>query len=71
MKKLINNTNPFVLLIIPVLFAMIMGVSYQFKHKAIIAEGAASASYKQGTSLFIKSVTLFKTVCSVSKQKLW
>jgi len=68
MKKLITNSNPFVLLVIPVLFAMIMGVSYQFKHQSFTIEGS---SYKQSTSLFIKSVTLFKTVCSIAKEKVW
>jgi len=67
MKKLITNSNPFVLLIIPVLFAMIMGVSYQFKHTSFAVKG----SYQQSTSLFNKSVTLFKAVCSVSKEKVW
>jgi len=70
MKKLITNSNPFVLLVIPVLFAMIMGVSYQFKAKTGFSTGDGS-SYKQSTSLFNKSVTLFKAVCSVSKEKVW
>jgi succinate dehydrogenase/fumarate reductase cytochrome b subunit len=69
MKKFITNSNPFVLLVIPVLFAMIMGVSYQFKAKTNFA--AIDGSYKQSTSLFIKSVTLIKTVCSVGKEKAW
>jgi hypothetical protein len=68
MKKLITNSNPFVLLVIPVLFAMIMGVSYQVKHKTFVTEGT---SYKQSTSLFIKGVTLFKAVCSVGKERVW
>ncbi len=34
MKKLINNTNPFVLLLAPLVFALIMGISYQFEQKA-------------------------------------
>ncbi|WP_139113037.1 hypothetical protein [Mucilaginibacter sp. PPCGB 2223] len=69
MKKFITNSNPFVLLVVPVLFAMIMGVSYQFKAKTNFA--AIDGSYKQSTSLFVKGVTLFKAVCSVSKEKLW
>jgi len=70
MKKFITNSNPFVLLVIPVLFAMIMGVSYQFKAKTNFS-AIDGSSYKQSTSLFIKGVTLFKAVCSVSKEKAW
>jgi cytochrome c biogenesis protein CcdA len=67
MKKLIINSNPFILLLLPVLFALIMGVSYQFQQKKAEIEGT---SY-HATSLFIKGVSLVKTVCSISKEKLW
>jgi hypothetical protein len=33
MKKLVSNSNPFILLLAPVVFAIIMGVSYQFEQK--------------------------------------
>ena len=67
MKRLITNSNPFILLLVPVLFALIMGVGYQFhQHGAIIV-----GKTEQATSLFYKSVNLFKTVCTVAKQKLW
>jgi hypothetical protein len=68
MKKFITNSNPFVLLVIPVLFAMIMGVSYQIKQQECLLQ---KSSYAQTTSLFNKSIHLFKTVCSVTKEKLW
>jgi hypothetical protein len=67
MKKLITNSNPFILLLIPVLFALIMGVSYQVHQHSVIIVGKT----EQATSLFYKSVTVFKTVCSVAKEKLW
>jgi hypothetical protein len=67
MKKLISNSNPFILLMIPVLFALIMGVSYQFEQKKAEIAGVSH----HASSLFIKSVSLFKTVCSISKEKVW
>jgi hypothetical protein len=67
MKKLITNSNPFILLLIPVLFALIMGVSYQFQQKRESIVGSSV----EATSLFYKSVSLVKTVCSIAKEKLW
>lgn len=72
MKKLISNSNPFILILIPVLFAMIMGVSYQFEQKAKADLGGLSVSnVKHSTSLFIKGVNLVKTVCGVATQNVW
>jgi hypothetical protein len=73
MKKLITNTNPFILLLIPVLFAMAIGVNYQFKQETSELKKVANVAYsgKQATSLFNKSITLFKAVVSVTKQKEW
>jgi hypothetical protein len=68
MKKIITNSNPFVLLVIPVLFAMIMGVSYQLKQDRNLL---SNCTYTKTTSLFNKSVSLFKTICSVTKEKVW
>jgi hypothetical protein len=51
----------------PVLFALIMGVSYQFQHKKETIVGTTA----QATSLFYKSVSLVKTVCAVAKEKVW
>ena len=67
MKKLITNSNPFILLLIPVVFALIMGVSYQVQQKRESIVGTT----EQATSLFYKSVGLVKTVCSIAKEKLW
>ena len=67
MKKLITNSNPFILLLVPVLFALIMGVSYQVNQKRAEISGTAV----HATSLFYKSVSLVKTVCAVAKEKLW
>lgn len=67
MKKLITNSNPFILLLIPVLFALIMGVSYQFEQKKETIVGTTV----QATSLFYKSVALVKTVCSIAKENVW
>jgi len=67
MKKLISNSNPFILLLIPVLFALIMGVSYQFEQKKDILVGTS----RNATSLFFKGVTLVKTVCSIGKEQVW
>jgi hypothetical protein len=67
MKKLITNSNPFILLLIPVMFALIMGVSYQFQQKKDSIVGTTV----HATSLFYKSIGLVKTVCSIAKEKLW
>jgi len=67
MKKLISNSNPFILLLVPVFFALIMGVSYQVRQHS----ESITIKTEQATSLFTKSVGLIKTVCSVAKEKLW
>lgn len=72
MKKFISNSNPFILILIPVLFAMVMGVSYQFEQKAgTEIKQVGQLNVKQSTSLFYKGVTLVKTVCTVAKQNVW
>ncbi len=65
MKTLIKNSNPFIMLLIPVMFALILGVTYQFEQKK--ASSIMGASTVHATSLFYKGVTLVKTVCSVAK----
>ena len=67
MKKLITNSNPFMLLLIPVLFAIIMGAGYQFRKKKEAIENSTA----HATSLFYKSVGLIKTVCAIAEEKLW
>ena len=72
MKKLISNSNPFILILIPVLFALIMGVAYQFEQKASVEMNQLSKiNVKQSTSLFYKGIDLVKTVCSIAKQNVW
>jgi cytochrome c biogenesis protein CcdA len=68
MKKLVSNSNPFILLLAPVVFAIVMGVSYQFEQKR---QFAANNSAVQATSLFIKGVTVVKTVCTIATENLW
>ncbi len=68
MKKLLTNTNPFILILIPVLFALVMGVSYQFEQRKAIEIGQISV---HSTSLFYKGVGLVKTVCAIAKQNVW
>jgi len=55
------------LALVPVMFALIMGVGYQFhQHRAAI-----TGTTEHATSLFYKSVSLVKTVCSIVEEKLW
>lgn len=68
MKRLISNSNPFILLLLPVVFALIMGISYQSQQKKDYNEGNTVV---HATSLFYKGITLVKTVCSIAKEKLW
>ena len=68
MKRLITNSNPFILLLLPVVFALIMGISYQSQVKRDYTLAGSSAA-AHATSLFYKGVTLVKTVCSNCKRK--
>jgi cytochrome c biogenesis protein CcdA len=68
MKKLFTNSNPFILLLAPLVFAIIMGVTYQFEQKKVSTDGNSTV---RATSLFVKGITLVKTVCSVAKEKVW
>lgn len=69
--KNLSNINPFILLLAPVLFALVLGVSYQFEHAKALAESSDVASVEHATSLFSKGVHLVKAVCSVSTAKVW
>ncbi len=68
MKKIITTSNPFILLMLPIALAMVMSISHQFKQKNPADKGT---SYTPATSLFNKSVTLFKSISAVSKQSEW
>jgi len=46
------------------MFALILGVTYQFQQKKDSAIVGASV---HATSLFYKGVTMVKTVCSIAK----
>jgi cytochrome c biogenesis protein CcdA len=70
MKKLFTNTNPFILLLAPVMFALIMGISYQFEQKKQNLDNAAESTV-HATSLFVKGISLVKAVCTVSNQAVW
>ena len=68
MKKLISNLNPFVLLLVPVLIALVMGISYQAEQAK---EFAANTTTVHATSLFYKSVGVVKAVVEIAQQKVW
>lgn len=68
MKKLIFNLNPFVLLLVPVLIALVMGISYQVDQAK---EFAADNTTAHATSLFFKSVGVVKAVVEIAQQKIW
>jgi hypothetical protein len=70
MKKFITNLNPFVLLMIPVMVALVLGVNYQFELPEHFAQSNVS-QVEHATSLFSKGVHLVKAVCSLSPGKLW
>lgn len=60
------------LILIPVLFAMVMGVSYQFEQKAKAeVDGLSMTNVKQSTSLFIKGVHMVKAICGVATENVW
>ena len=69
MKKLITNSNPFILILLPVCFALVIGVGYQFEQNTKIEMGQLNV--KKSTSLFVKGISLVKTVASVAKQNVW
>jgi len=59
------------LLLTPVLFALVLGVSYQFEQAQHFAVNNSLPTMEQTTSLFSKGVSLVKMVASVSKEQLW
>ncbi len=50
MKRLITNSNPFILLLLPVVFALIMGISYQSQQQQEETRNSSAAAH--ATSLF-------------------
>ena len=68
MKKIIKNSNPFILILLPVAFALVMAISYQVEQKKYYSD---NSSVPHATSLFFKGVGLVKTVCAIAKEKVW
>lgn len=68
MKKLISNLNPFILLLIPVMIALVMGINYQAEQAK---EFASDNTIVHATSLFHKSVVVIKAVCAIAQQNIW
>ena len=69
MKKLIDVLNPFVLLLVPVMVAVILGISYQFhQQQEAIAHLQVT---EQSVPLFYKGVHLFKAVCAITQDNVW
>ncbi len=68
MKKFISSLNPFILLLIPVLVALVMGINYQIDQAK---EFASADTAVHATSLFYKSVGVVKAVCEVAQTKIW
>ncbi len=69
MKTLTNNANPFILILLPVVFALIMGMSYQSQVKKVCVQGGSTVA--NATSLFYKGATIIKNICSIDKEKVW
>ncbi|WP_462267901.1 hypothetical protein [Mucilaginibacter sp.] len=69
MKKLSDVLNPFVLLLVPVLCAVVMGISYEFhQQQQAIAHLQVT---EQTVPLFYKGIELVKTVCALTKDNVW
>ncbi|WCT12753.1 hypothetical protein [Mucilaginibacter jinjuensis] len=68
MKKIVSNLNPFILLLIPVMIALVMGINYQVEQAK---EFAADNTIVHATSLFHKSVVVVKAVCAIAQQNIW
>ncbi|MVN20035.1 hypothetical protein [Mucilaginibacter arboris] len=66
MKKFINNTNPFILLLAPVIFALLLGINYEVGHLRTF-----EITSPETVSLFSGKMNLFQTVCEVVKEQVW
>ncbi|RYY05845.1 MAG: hypothetical protein EOP43_07925 [Sphingobacteriaceae bacterium] len=66
MKNFISNSNPFILLLAPVILALLLGINYEMEH--LRSFQAASADT---ISLFSGKMNLFQTVCEVVKEQVW
>lgn len=70
MKKLTDVLNPFVLLLVPVLFAVIMGLNYQLHRQHEVLAGRIRIT-EQAVPLFYQGIHFVKALCSVSQQNVW
>jgi hypothetical protein len=66
MKNFINNTNPFILLLAPVILALLLGINYELNHLR-----AFQITSPETISLFSDKMNLFQTVCAVVKEQVW
>ena len=66
MKKFIINTNPFILLLAPVILALLLGINYEVEHLRTFHVASAET-----ISLFSGKMNLFQTVCEVVKDQVW
>jgi hypothetical protein len=66
MKNFINNTNPFILLLAPVILALLLGINYELNHLR-----AFQITSPETISLFSGKMNLFQTVCAVVKEQVW
>jgi len=66
MKNFISNSNPFILLLAPVILALLLGINYEMEHLR-----AFQASSAETISLFSGKMNLFQTVCEVVKEQVW
>ncbi len=66
MKNFILNSNPFLLLLAPVILALLLGINYELEHLRMFQ--AASA---ETISLFSGKMNLFQTFCEVVKDQVW
>ncbi|GAB2699974.1 hypothetical protein GCM10027037_25840 [Mucilaginibacter koreensis] len=70
MKKLSDVLNPFVLLLVPVIAAVLMGLSYELHQQSETALSHIQTT-EQAVPLFYKGVNLVKTVCTITKDNVW
>jgi len=66
MKNFIINTNPFILLLAPVILALLLGINYEMEHLRTFQVASAET-----ISLFSGKMNLFQTVCEVVKEQVW
>jgi len=66
MKNFIINTNPFILLLAPVILALLLGINYEMEHLRTFQVASAET-----ISLFSDKMNLFQTVCEVVKDQVW